>query len=305
MKHKEISIAIIQHNSEPCDYDGNIKRVEKYLRELKNKNIQLVVLPELFATGYCANQNIFRFGENEDGRTLNWMKEAAKLCNLHIGGGIPIFSEGELYNRFYIVDQFGDICGYAQKELSESYCFKRNEGIFYINTKLGKIGVSICADSHSTSVIKGLQKIDIDILLMPHAWPTLISGSQDEMDFLLSVVRILRIPIVFVNGIGNIESIQGLMGKLMHPSKFKLRGKSCIIDSNENILGSLGPEPGILKCKVKIEKNLFEKMEIPDYDGWIHDGSRIIRRIIIPFDICRGKKKYKKNLKLKELRNFT
>lgn len=94
---------------------------------------------------------------------MNWMKEKARLYNVYIGGGIPIYSKGNLFNRFYIVDPSGNICGYAQKEFPESYCFKRDEGIFLINTELGNIGVSICADSHFSSVIKKLQNYDIDI----------------------------------------------------------------------------------------------------------------------------------------------
>ncbi len=297
MPNKKISLAIIQHNSEPGDYEENIKSVEKYLKQIKNENVQLVVLPELFATGYCANENIFKYEENEDGKTLNWMKEKARSYKIHIGGGIPIYSKGNLYNRFYIVSPSGNICGYAQKEFPEAYCFKRNEGIFSIDTELGKIGVSICADSHFTSAVKKLQNYDIDILLMPHAWPTLETGSQDETEFALRIVQLLKIPIAFANGIGEMEPMQGLMGKLMSPSKFKLRGKSCIINSNGIIVASLSSEAGFIMNEVELGKISNEKAKVPDFSGWIHDGSWLLRNIIIPFDIWRGEKIYKENLK--------
>jgi len=297
MPNKKISLAIIQNNSEPGDYEGNIKSVEIFIEKIKNENVQLVVLPELFATGYSPNENIFNYGEKEDGKTLKWMKEKARSYNIHIGGGIPIYSKGNLYNRFYIVNPSGNLCGYAQKEFPESYCFKCNEGIFSIDTELGKIGVSICADCHFTSVVKKLQNYDIDILLMPHAWPTLKTENQDETEFASKLVQLLKLPIAFANGIGKMEVMQGLMGKLMTPNKFKLRGKSCIINSNGNIVASLSSEAGFIIGEVELGKISDEKVKVPNFSGFIHNGSWLLRNIIIPYDIWRGKKTYKKNLK--------
>lgn len=293
---KNISIAVIQHNSEPHDFEGNLDSVEIYLDQIKNRDIQLVILPELFATGYCANESIFEAGETENGKTLLWMKEKAKSYGIYLGAGVPVFSGNDLYNRFYIVDPQAEICGFAQKKFAESYCFKRDEGFFCVDTDLGKIGISICADSHFTSVIKELQNIDMDILLMPHAWPTLEKGSQNEIELACEITQLLKVPIVFANAIGSMEAMQGLMGKLMTPKKFQLRGNSCLINSVGNIVASLGSDPGFIIGDVELGKISQENAPVPDYSGWIHQGSWLLRNIIIPFDIWRGQKIYKKNV---------
>ena len=36
-------------------------------------------------------------------------------------------------------------------------------------------------------------------------------------------------PVVFANAIGEVESMAGITGKIMNPSKYKLNGHSCVI----------------------------------------------------------------------------
>jgi predicted amidohydrolase len=298
MMKQLILVAAVQHSSEPGKIRENLASAGKYILMAAKRNAQLVVLPELFATGYCPNSNIFKFGETEEkSLSLRWMEDMAKTYGIYLGGGVPIYENGNLYNRFYLFSPAGKNCGYAQKQFGESYCFKRDEGIFCIETDIGKIGVSICADSHFSSVIKKLQDSDIDILLMPHAWPTPETNNQDETEFAVEISRLLKVPVVYVNGIGRMESMQGLMGKLMSSDKFKLRGKSCIVNVVGMMVKKLGDEPDVIVGNVKLGKVSNDKAVVPNYYGWVHPGSWVLRKIIIPIDIRRGKKIYRKNIK--------
>lgn len=299
-----MKIAVIQNKSIPKNYESNIKSIEQQIKLIANKDIDLIILPELFATGYCANKDIFQFGEEENGKTIKWLKTKAKELGGYLGGGIPIFDNNELYNRYYLFNKEGDISGFSQKQFGETYCFKRDEGIFLIQTEIGNIGVSICADSHFTSTIESLQNLDIDILLMPHAWPTMQSGSQNEIEFCSEVAQLLKVPVVFINGVGKIEKMQGLMGSLMSPDKFELRGKSCIINSYGEVLAKLEEIPDILVCEIKIGKDSNDKPKVPSYSGWVHKGSWFLRNLIIPIDIWNGKRVYKKNIQIQKEHNI-
>jgi N-carbamoylputrescine amidase len=295
MKNSTIIVAAIQHRSEPGAFEDNLRSAETFIQQAVEKRARLIVLPELFAAGYTANERIFSLGETADGPTLTWMKEQSSRHRVFLGGGVPLYENGHLYNRFYIFDPSGEICGYAQKHWGESYCFKRDEGRYVVNTDIGRIGVSICADSHVSSVVADLRELDIDILLMPHAWPTMETGSQDEHEFALIIAHLLNIPIVLVNGVGKIAPLQGLFGKLMTPQKFQLRGKSCIISAEGKKLDSLHQDPGILVHEITTGKSSKEEPAIPNYDGWIHPGSRLLRSVLFPLEIWRGKKAYEKN----------
>lgn len=290
-----IKIAALQHRSEPGAYTDNLESAGNLIKQAAEKKAELIILPELFAAGYAANEHIFSVGELPTGPTLTWLKDQARRHQVFLGGGIPMYANGHLYNRYYICDPNGEVCGFAQKHNAEAYCFKRDEGAFIINTSLGRLGVSICGDSHYSSVISKLQGLDIDILIMPHAWPTMQDGIKDEWLFATTITRILKVPIIFVNGVGRMQVLQGILGKLMTPDKFELRGRSCIIDSLGQMLGRLESEPGILVREVAFGKSSNEKPTVPNHTGWIHPGSRLLRKIIIPLDIRRGKRAYEKN----------
>lgn len=290
-----IKIAVIQHRSEPGAFSDNLESAGDLIKQAAAKNAELIILPELFAAGYSANERLFSMGELPTGPTLTWLKEQSRRYKVFLGGGVPLYDHGHLYNRYYVCDPDGEICGFAQKQNAEAYCFKRDEGAFIINTPLGRLGVSICADSHYSSVVTKLQELDIDILIMPHAWPTMQDGSKDEWVFAASISHSLKVPIIFVNGVGSMQPIQGMVGKLMTPEKFALRGRSCIVDATGQMVGRLDCEPGILVREVALGKSSNEKTIIPNYDGWVHPGSRLLRKIIIPLDIRRGKRVYEKN----------
>lgn len=290
-----IKIAAIQHRSEPGAFQENLESARTFIEHAVENNAQLVILPELFVTGYSANEAIFTLGETPTGPTLSWLKEQSRQHRIFLGGGVPLFENGHLYNRFYLCDPNGEICGYAQKDNGEAYCFKRGEGAYIIDTSLGRLGVSICGDTHYSSVVETLQGLDIDLLIMPHAWPTMQTGGQDEWEFSMTIARMLKVPIIFVNGVGKMQPMQGIFGKLMTPEKFALRGRSCMIDATGKMLGSLDDQPGLLIRDVALGKSSNEKPAIPNYAGWIHPGSNLLRKWIIPFDIWLGKRAYEKN----------
>ena len=290
-----IKVAAVQNRSEPGAFSDNLESASDFIKQAVVKDAKLIVLPELFAAGYSANESIFSMGELSTGPTITWMKEQSRQYKVFLGGGVPLYDHGHLYNRYYVCDPNGEICGFAQKHNAEAYCFKRDEGAFVIDTSLGRLGVSICADSHYSSVITKLQELDIDILIMPHAWPTMQGGSKDEWDFAATISHSLKVPVIFVNSVGSIQPLQGIMGKLMTPEKFALRGRSCIVDAKGQMVGSLDCEPGILVKEAALGKLSNEKQIIPNYDGWVHPGSGLLRKIIIPLDIWHGKRVYEKN----------
>lgn len=290
-----IKIAAIQHRSEPGAFKDNLESARALIKQAAEKKAQLVILPELFSIGYSPNESIFSMGEKITGPTISWLKEQSRQHKLFLGGGVPLFENGHLYNRFYLCDPNGELCGYAQKENGEAYCFKRGEGVYVINTSLGRLGVSICGDSHYSYVVETLQNLDIDILIMPHAWPTMESGSQDEWEFTEIISEMLKVPVIFVNGVGKMQKMQGIFGKLMTPEKFALRGRSCMFDAKGKRIGNLDNDPGILVREVALGKSSNNKPTVPNYAGWTHPGSNLVRKLIIPVDVWLGKRVYERN----------
>ncbi|TGD58466.1 amidohydrolase [Flavobacterium humi] len=75
----------------------------------------LVVLPEMFATGFTMNPDAV--AETMQGETVSWMVALAKAQNCAITGSLVIKDEGHFYNRLLFVFPSGDIKTYDKRHL--------------------------------------------------------------------------------------------------------------------------------------------------------------------------------------------
>ena len=119
--------------------------------------------------------------------------------------------------------------------------------------------------------------------------------NKELRNFPVTIAKALGVPSVFVNQIGDMPQMPGILGKLMKPEVFKLQGYSKIINNDGTVLSELDSSEGILFCEIQLNSSL-SKSKVPNYDGWTHKGSKLLRKLIIPLDIWRGERKYKKEL---------
>jgi hypothetical protein len=144
----------------------------------------------------------------------------------------------------------------------------------------------------------------VDLILMPHAWPTPVKASglvkesditaqHDRMTELPRLYAIsLGVPVVFANQIGRLQPLGGLLGHLMDPETWRLRGQSRIVDSDGTLAGKLDDHEGVLTATVSTDPSRKHYQPPQDYHGWLQPGSAITRRIIIPLDIAAGRLSY-------------
>lgn len=295
MDRRKISLAGIQHLSQPGLVEENLRNAEVLIEKAAAQGADLIALPELLAAGYIPNPSVWDHAETEEGPTLSWLKRTAAKFGVHLAGGAVIREEGEIYNRYYMAAPDGEITGCAQKKNGEAYCFRRGEGSHLINTSLGRIGVGICADTHFTGFIEEMRTLDIDLLLMPHAWPSRECDDGVLGEFAQLVARLLGVPVLFVNSVGRMEKMKGLVGMLMKPPLFSLRGQSCIVDGAGTLLDGLDEKPGVVSRVLTLGKCRNNLPEIPDHSGMIQPGSRILRKGIFPVDIALGQRYYRRN----------
>jgi hypothetical protein len=143
------------------------------------------------------------------------------------------------------------------------------------------------------------------MILMPHGWPTPCRtnqqiSEQDIQDHLSRTRRLvslyaerLGIPAVFVNGVGAMERMNGLLGKFMDPEIFRLDGRSRIVNSDGMIVGTLGSEEDVLIADILLDPSLKHFSDPESFDGWLLPGNAFSRKVMIPFDITVGQLRYK------------
>jgi len=162
----------------------NLTRAEKLVKEAAEKGAKLVVLPELFDTGYnfeSRGEVAEVAGEIPDGPTTEFLVELAKRLDVFIVGGTAEKDEkGNLYNSAVLVGPIG--WGYIGK-YRKVHLFNReklffrpgNLGFHVFNIGVAKVGLMICFDwffpeSARTLALKGAEIIaHPSNLVMPYA----------------------------------------------------------------------------------------------------------------------------------------
>ena len=301
---KKISVATIQINLEWSNILKNHDKMMPFLHEAKKNGAELIVLPELFASGYFVTKEIWDSAETMDGPTVSWLKDISVKFNFYTGAGIIETDGKNFFNSFVLIGPNGDLLGKVRKNHAEAYVFKRGKWPHIINTKIGKVGIGICGDNQYKSLLHEMYKHSIDIMLMPHAWPTphKITKSIDKETYKkqhklmkelpLLYAKSLSVPVIFVNQIGSIKRMPGIFGKLMTPENFKLEGSSRIVDYDGNVKGELQDKEGVIIAEVTLnsEKKYYKKPR--SYGENLFPGSAFGRKIIIPLDVFIGQAYY-------------
>ena len=301
---RTIKVAAVQLESKHGLIEANHEHAVPFIEQAVQAGAQLVVLPELFPSGYIPNQALWDFAEPQNGTTVTWLRQTSKRLGIYLGAGLVETDGRDFFNIFVLCDPEGHEAGRVSKIEAEAYIFKRTPGKHVIETDLGKIGVGICADNQMTSFFKQMAADSVDLMLMPHGWPTPCKTSQQvsEQDLLDHRERTrllvsiysqnLGIPAVFVNGVGSMGRLTGLLGKFLDPEIFRLEGRSRIVDSDGTTLAELGSEEGVILADVTLDPAHKHFSEPEDYDGWLIPGNAVSRKIMIPFDIHFGQMWY-------------
>ncbi len=134
------------------------------------KDVDLVVLPEMFATGFTSNVEV---AESMNGDTVQWLSKIATLHDTAIVGSVLIKEENKMYNRLLFVFPTGEIEYYDKRHLfslsDEKKKCQKGENIVEINYKGWKIRPIICYDLRFPVWLRNTT--EYDILLCVANWP--------------------------------------------------------------------------------------------------------------------------------------
>lgn len=149
----------------------NLSMLEGMLEALE-EDVDLVVLPETFSTGFTMQAE--KLAEGEKGRALSWMKGMAKKYNCHLSGSIIFRDEdGSIYNRLLWVSPRGLEDFYDKRHLFRPGGEKENfsQGTERRIFKLGDFRIlpQICYDLRFP--VFSRNRDDYDVMLYVANWP--------------------------------------------------------------------------------------------------------------------------------------
>jgi predicted amidohydrolase len=219
---------------------GKIKEnVSKVLSMLERVEADLIVLPELFSTGYDFQdaQNLRSLAETKNGWTVSRIADFAQRKSMWIAGGFAEKENNLCYNSAFLIGPDGLEGIYRKTHLffREKEIFTPgNTGFQVWDTGKAKIGLMICFDwifpeSARSLALKGAQIIcHPSNLVLPYAWSVMPARCIENRIFAVTANR------------------TGTEGS------YKFRGHSIIMDPPGNFLAAAGEND---ECVTVVEIN--------------------------------------------------
>jgi len=165
-----LSISIIQTNLLWENKTGNLQHFQKKIESIET-DTDLIILPEMFTTGFLMNPK--PFAEKMNGQTVNWMQKMAKFSNAAIAGSIIIEDNGTYVNRFLFVKPDGEYQYYNKRHLfamaGEDEHYSQGKKNILITYKGWQIRPLICYDLRFPVWSRNID--EYDLLIYVANWP--------------------------------------------------------------------------------------------------------------------------------------
>ncbi|MDE6265922.1 MAG: nitrilase family protein [Muribaculaceae bacterium] len=114
---RTLNVALLSIDIAQNDPHANLEATETLLRKL-NPGTDLVVLPELFSTGYCNSRDtISELAETVSGKTITRIKKWAASFNCAFAGSFLCRVGDSFFNRAFFIEPGGDETYYDKRHL--------------------------------------------------------------------------------------------------------------------------------------------------------------------------------------------
>ena len=248
-----VTAAAIQFTIKPDDIDYNLAYVRTALRRMSDQGAQLVVLPEMWSSGFsCKNLVTLAL------RTADIVAELLDLSRelgLVIVGSMPEPNGSRPFNSIHLIDN-GNLAGVYRKIhlfslFDENLFFSGGDGWLLAETSVGAIGVIICYDLRFPELSRRLALEGAQILCVPAQWPK----PRDEHWRALLLARAIENQLFVVS-----SNTCGLIGKL------DFFGMSMIIGPRGEVLAEAGRSENEIIANLNMQDMADWRARIPCFD---------------------------------------
>lgn len=146
---RQVKIAVLQMDARVAETEERLNRAGKLVASAASTGAQLVILPELFNTGYTYSEVNYEKAETLNEATAQWLCQTAKEHQIYLIGSLMLRDIDHVYNSALMFSPEGQMWRYDKQFpfLWERAFFREGQGITIADTQLGRFGILICWDS--------------------------------------------------------------------------------------------------------------------------------------------------------------
>ncbi len=227
MESNELKIVLLQQDLHWENVPANLLHFESLIYSL-NQKVDLIMLPEMFTTGFSMQPE--KFALNNQEQTLKTLKRWATDKDVAICGSIMVAIDGVYFNRFFWVDSSGDFQFYDKAHLfrmgEEQLHYSKGTAHQLINYKGWKIAPFVCYDLRFPIWMRRTKEFNYDLILLVANWPerraahwkALTLARAIENQCYLAAVNRVGLDISSINHSGDSRVINP-MGELVFDAK--------------------------------------------------------------------------------------
>ncbi len=193
-----LTLSLIQ--SELCwhDCEANLKLFSQRLEQVPD-NTDLVLLPEMFSTGFTmASEEV---AQSMQGEAVTWLRDKAVALQKYICASVVVHDAGRYFNRFVCADPDGALRSYDKRHLfrmaDEHQHYSAGQDRLIFEVKGWRVLASVCYDLRFPVWLRNTNNYDLMVCVAnwpaarQSAWNTLLRArSIENQTFVAGVNRV-------------------------------------------------------------------------------------------------------------------
>src|SRR6478672_4701514 len=166
-------IAVYQGSAVRRDKAANLQQIRRAAAAASAMGADVLVLPELFLTGYNIGRAVHELAESRDGPSLAAIRQTAQQSVCALCVGFPEREGDKVFNSAALIDSRGQqIYVYRKSHLfgeQETALFSRGEELAVAKLAGRHVGLAICCDIEFPEVARELKRQGAEAVLVPTA----------------------------------------------------------------------------------------------------------------------------------------
>jgi len=248
------------------DPDENLSRVGDRVQRARAAEVDIVLFPELWASGYDLEHSTDHAAPLGEGM-FESVSELAREHELVIGGSLLEMDGGDIYNTFTLYDGEGTLLAHYRKIhlfrlLDEEKWLTAGDEIVQVDTRWGSIGLSTCYDLRFPEMYRAYALAGVKLILIVAEWP------QSRIDHWWKLLQARAIENqVYVAAVNKVGYSQGA----------KLGGQSAVIDPWGEVMVRGDRDESLLTATIDLDEVEKTRRAIPVFKDRNPDAYRQLR----------------------------